>query len=146
MNPIVREVLLEGKVGGLGLGSSGQDARRLLGEPQARGAADVVGDQNEIWKYGDLELSLHKGRVFLLAVYFSPSGASLPAAPAGLGRHITAFSQAELEAELQSERIVFSLDAQLTFGEQRCLVVGRRARILFDAKSGLVQSIQVTEV
>jgi hypothetical protein len=49
---------------GVGIGSTRAEVREALGEPE-----DVSAIRASIWKYGDLEVSFHEGRVFLLVLH-----------------------------------------------------------------------------
>jgi hypothetical protein len=114
--------IADGIIDGVGIGATEQEVRQALGD-----ADDAAAIRAQIWVYGDLELSFHQGRVWLLKLNARDSGATRP----------------EVERLLAEHSIPHAIDPKLTFEAQTAITAGAGATVIFDS-DGTLDSISIT--
>jgi hypothetical protein len=107
---------------GVGIGATRTVVRQALGEPE-----DVSVSRPPIWKYGNLEVTFHEGRVFLLALDATDSALTLP----------------QLRRLLDGRSILHEIDPALTFDTQTTIRTATGASIVFDT-DGTIDSVYIT--
>ena len=114
--------IAEGTLEGVGIGATEAEVREALGEPEA-----VSAIRSQIWKYEELEVSFHAGRVLLLTLNAREFGIKLP----------------EFERLLDERSIPHEIDPGLTFDTQTAIAAGAGATIVFD-HDGTLDSVSIT--
>ncbi|HXG63773.1 MAG TPA: hypothetical protein VNO70_01625 [Blastocatellia bacterium] len=101
----------------------------MLGEPEAKTASR---SQPEIWKYGDLQVSILDGAVVLVGLYPIKDRPDLPAALDTYGYYPSPQTRIdEFQEYLSAEGIKFEAYPVLTFDEQTCLALESGTHVLF---------------
>jgi hypothetical protein len=135
----IDEFISSGTLGPIMLGHLKQDVHAMLGHPEDESAPD---ETPLIWKYGDLQLTFVEERLILIAIYFrEPSRPKLPLTIDNEFPNGTTTLN-EYKGYLQRQGIDCSIDLDLTFGSQTCIVSGVATSALFD--TGIIDSLQVS--
>jgi hypothetical protein len=107
---------------GVDVGATREEVREALGDPE-----DVSVIRPLIWKYGNLEVTFHEGRVSLLALDATDSALTLP----------------EFRRLLDERSIPHEIDPALTFDTQTAIRTATGASVVFDT-AGTIDSVYIT--
>jgi hypothetical protein len=119
-------------------GLSRAEVRHQLGEPE-----DYSDGKRPSWKYGGLQIAFRHDSLEFIGLYFDQGAVTLPSALYE-GRTIRLNpGMDDFEKSLVLNKIHFTVDQSVTFGDQRCLrVTQTQVGIWF--VQGELQTIQLT--
>ncbi len=152
MSPIIislREILKEARIGFIGFGTSRDEVRQALGDPEDWRYGQRM-ERSDLWKYGNLQLWFESDELTFLGIYFRfPDDILHPnfSMTGFFPTHNT--SRREIEDYLRMERLAFEVFEPLTFGDQISLLVESHMNIVFVQainEESTIDSIQLHRV